>query len=377
MKILFIVQGLGNGGAERLCIDIANEIIKSYSEYEVLIVSLNNTNHYKKITKKIQIKKIETDFKLSIFQKNIIKIDAYEEIVNEFKPDIIHSHLYKSELVSRENIRKNIKYITHVHSDFDVFNKLNFNSIFKKLFYANLFEKTRIFFRYKKANNHFITISNSVNSKLKSQLPKKLKHNVTLMRNAINLDHFASKEISEKQKTNTLNLISVGGLRRIKNHEYQLFVLRNIINKGINCKLYLIGGGAEYDNLQYLINKLHLKDFVTITGFIEEVKEYLDRSQIYIHTAFKEGLSLTTIEAMACGLPIVCLDAEGNRDLIKNNENGFILKKDTNPEHFAEVVLKIHGDPKLRKKLSRNSIKFSENFDIKNYTKELLKLYNM
>tara|TARA_B100000963_G_scaffold59456_2_gene47480 strand:- start:491 stop:1624 length:1134 start_codon:yes stop_codon:yes gene_type:complete len=377
MKILFIVQGLGNGGAERLCIDIANEIIKSYSEYEVLIVSLNNTNHYKKITKKIQIKKIETDFKLSIFQKNIIKIDAYEEIVNEFKPDIIHSHLYKSELVSRENIRKNIKYITHVHSDFDVFNKLNFNSIFKKLFYTNLFEKTRIFFRYKKANNHFITISNSVNSKLKSQLPKKLKHNVTLMRNAINLDHFASKEISEKQKTNTLNLISVGGLRRIKNHEYQLFVLRNIINKGINCKLYLIGGGAEYDNLQYLINKLHLKDFVTITGFIEEVKEYLDRSQIYIHTAFKEGLSLTTIEAMACGLPIVCLDAEGNRDLIKNNENGFILKKDTNPEHFAEVVLKIHGDPKLRKKLSRNSIKFSENFDIKNYTKELLKLYNM
>ena len=376
MKIIHIIQGMGNGGAERLCVDISNEINDNHDGYEILILILSNVNDYPKLTKNLKIKSINVEFELSMIKPNRIKLNEYENIIDEFKPDVIHSHLYTPELISRENIRKNIKYITHVHSNFEAFRKFELKHLFNKKAIANFYEKRRIFKKYLKSNNTFITISRDTDKNIKLQLPKQLHKNIHLLHNAINLETFNNKKRNILQKEERLNLISVGTLRPIKNHIFQIYVLKKIIENGIDCQLYLIGDGSERSRLEELISELNLKEKVFITGYIENVKEYLDHSDIYIHTAYHEGLSLTTIEALASGLPVVCLDAYGNRDLIENGENGFLLAGNTTPKEFASKIICLYNAPDRYEKMSENANRMSKQYDIRAYVQKLLGIYS-
>ena len=128
MKILHVIPNLLKGGAQRLVIDICNELsIKQSLECKILVLSKpNNEFHY--CSSSLNITYCSVNFKLSIFKKNQINIDSYEKIIDEFKPKIIHSHLYFSELVCHENPRLNIKYISHLHDNNMIFKKTTFKS---------------------------------------------------------------------------------------------------------------------------------------------------------------------------------------------------------------------------------------------------------
>jgi spore coat protein SA len=94
------------------------------------------------------------------------------------------------------------------------------------------------------------------------------------------------------------------------------------------------------------------------------------KSDIYVHTATYEPLGLVLLEAMAAGLPVVTLDGGGNRDLIENGKNGFIINNQ-NPKHFAEKILEVKDNEEMKK----YNVKFAQKFDIDHYTHKQLELY--
>ena len=117
MKILHVIPNLLKGGAQRLVIDICNELSKKESiECKILVLSKSN-NEFQYCSSTLDITYCSVNFSLSIFRKNQINIDSYERFIDGFKPIVIHSHLYFSELVCHENPRPNIKYISHLHSN--------------------------------------------------------------------------------------------------------------------------------------------------------------------------------------------------------------------------------------------------------------------
>ena len=75
---------------------------------------------------------------------------------------------------------------------------------------------------------------------------------------------------------------------------------------------------------------------VTATGNVSNVAQYLWKGEVYIHSAKYEPFGLVLVEAMAAGLPVIALDAGGNRDIVEDGVNGYLLPKDTNPKVFAE-----------------------------------------
>ena len=160
MKILFVTQSLGKGGAEHLVLDLAHSFLMDYEDVTVKIVSLSGLNEFQELSKGLDIEVCNSRIELSIKGKNTIEISDYERIVDEFKPDVIHSHTYLAELVSRENVRSGITYFTHVHNHFPEFENLVLATIFNKKRITRYFERIRILKKYKKSNNQFITISN-------------------------------------------------------------------------------------------------------------------------------------------------------------------------------------------------------------------------
>src|SRR5262249_32601990 len=144
--------------------------------------------------------------------------------------------------------------------------------------------------------------------------------------------------------------------------------------KGEKVHLNILGDGENKKSLQQKITELNLDDYVTLNGIVDKVPEFLWNADIYVHSAVYEPFGLALIEAMSAGLPVVCLDGKGNRDIIKNGENGFMLEEN-NVEAFAEKILQLMSDKQLYDKISSAALRTASGYDIVSYTDKLIALY--
>lgn len=373
MKILHVIPNLIKGGAQRLVIDICNEF-KNYNNFEVKIIVLSNSkNFFSFISKNLDIQYCEVKVELSVLKKDTIKIQSYEKILDEFNPEIIHSHLYFSELVTHQSTRKNIKYITHFHDNIQQFSEIKVANFFLKEKITNFYEKTRLFNKYKKANKTFITISNDCNDYAKSVVPKKFLNKIVKLHNAINHNHFALNQ-KVHNKLNKINLVNVGNLIEKKNQIFLVDVVKCLVLKKYKVSLKIIGEGVFRDKIANKIRNLKLENEITLLGSVDNVQDYLWDSNCYIHSAFYEPFGLVLIEAMAAKIPVISYNGRGNKDIIKNNKTGFLINE-LDPEKFADAVIKLFEDKKLYNEIVEKAFNFSKKFDIKNYVSELIKIY--
>lgn len=376
MRVLFVTQSLGKGGAERLVLDIANELNRNYPNVIVKIVPLGPENDYQELCKGLDIEVCDSFVKLSMTGKSQIQISNYERIVDEFKPDVIHSHTYIAELVSRENVRSGIAYFTHVHNDFPEFNSFNSKTFISKVGLTRFFERTRLLKKYKTARNKFITISKSIDKELEAQLPHSMHKDIHLIPNGIDYLKF-THPIRKYESTDLIQLITVGRLFSIKNHAYLIEVTKHLkeIAPNFEWHLNILGIGPEKENLLKLISEYSLNQNITLQGLISNVQDWMAKSHFYLHCAKSEPFGLVIAEAMASSLPVISLDAGGNRDLIKNKINGYILVQDTTPKKFALQILEILNDKEKYESIARNAALTAQNYDIKFCVNNLIELY--
>jgi len=145
------------------------------------------------------------------------------------------------------------------------------------------------------------------------------------------------------------------------------------LNQKVNC--IFLGDGPLKAEIEQRAKDLNIYDQCQFLGNVKNVEEYLWKSDIYVHTATYEPLGLVLLEAMAAGLPVVTLDGGGNRDLIENGKNGFILTQQ-NSKLFTEKLLSITNDLKKNEQISKYAKNFAKKFNIKNYCKYLAEIYN-
>ena len=119
------------GGAERLVIDICNELNKRDS-VEVKLLVLSNRNDFDDKSISFDLSIINSHLRLSLKRSNIAELKEFENTVNEFKPDIIHSHLFEAELLSRWKIFPKITYVTHCHDNMSQMNGFSTKKTLKK-----------------------------------------------------------------------------------------------------------------------------------------------------------------------------------------------------------------------------------------------------
>lgn len=184
------------------------------------------------------------------------------------------------------------------------------------------------------------------------------------------------KELREQYgyDKNDFVLIYVAEMSYRKHQDLLIKAVNILKNKLPNIKLLLVGSGNLMEKYKEQVNYLGLNDYICFLGYRKDVPDLMEISDIYVSSSRQEGLPVNVMEGMATGLPLVVTDCRGNRDLVRNGENGYVVSVD-DVERFANAVEELYKSEKLRAKFGQKSLELIKKYSIENVTKEMKKIY--
>lgn len=169
-------------------------------------------------------------------------------------------------------------------------------------------------------------------------------------------------------------LASVGELNDNKNQSVVICAMAKLADQ--NVHYILCGQGEREDGLRQLAEELGVAERVHFLGFRTDVPEIYPAADIYLCPSFREGLNVSIMEAMASGLPVVCSDIRGNRDLIEDEKGGLLCGPD-HADEFAAAVSRLLIDPKLRDIMGSRNREAIRKFSLANVLPELKRIYEI
>jgi len=189
---------------------------------------------------------------------------------------------------------------------------------------------------------------------------------VRVIQNGINVRKFAFSEQSRLEKRKELGVGSdmvvygaVGRLVEVKDHATLIHSFSkhlDDVGQGYNSCLVIIGDGRLRGELNKLISSLGLESVVFIMGERHDVVQWLSAFDVYCMSSLSEGMSISLLEAMSAGLPVLATSVGGNVELVENNANGLLVQPQ-NIQSFLGAMNRMQ-DGQLRRALGRAGREF-------------------
>ena len=195
----------------------------------------------------------------------------------------------------------------------------------------------------------------------------------------IDTDKFKNNEVNKIEKRKSIGvseddfmIISVGELNKNKNHQVIMRAIARLKNQKI--KYVLCGQGPLQTELRELAKELDIEKQVKFLGFRKDIPELMNIADLFAFPSFREGLSLSLMEAMASGLPVVCSDIRGNIDLVEEGKGGYLVEF-TDIDEIAKCISRLMSDSGLRNECGRFNVNRIKNYSINNVLSKMQEIY--
>lgn len=329
-KVLFGITGLTLGGAERVLVDLANELS---NDLDITIFTIYGKGEFEKeLSSKVKLvnmiekrydnlskmQKIWMSFKLFFFKKSIYK----KYVNNDYNVEIAFLEGPITRLFSVHN--SNTKKIAWVHNDIgQVFGK-NIKAKIKKILDKKCYSQyNNIVFVSNDNLEQFKKIYNLDNDKI--VINNYISAKRVLDKATIQCDYL----FDDKQ----IKFLTVARLTEQKAIDRLIKVHSQLINDGIFHKFYVIGDGPEKNKLEKIINDNHVKDTFVLLGKKENPYPYMKKCDIFALLSYYEGLPMTILEAKILNKPILITNTAAreailgyNRAIITDNTEDGVYK---------------------------------------------------
>ena len=167
-------------------------------------------------------------------------------------------------------------------------------------------------------------------------------------------------------------IASIGELDDNKNH---ITVIKALATLGRKDFKYVVGGvGPNKDMLLAEAEHMGLKENVILAGYRLDIPDVLNAADIFVFPSFHEGMPVSALEAMACGLPIICSEIRGNVDIIREGDNGYLFQP-SDVETLARKLEYLLDDAEKRKIMGLKNKENVKDFSLESVTEELKKIY--
>lgn len=362
MKILYLIQTSGIGGAEKVLFSLA----KHFNINNECIVGLLKKGWLSERLKKagLRVEIISSggsfDFKLI---KNLINLIKKEKI------DLVHSHLLDMNFYS--SIASKIAGVKHICTEHG-----DIHHPSKKLDLGIRIKAKTI----AKFSNKIVFVSKFTKDKYFETADIKEKKTAVIY-NGIDIEEYQKPvDIIKKKeelgiKGNEFIIGNVGNLYPVKGQIYLIKAAKKVIEENPYTKFLIIGRGELETRLKEETIKLGLNSNILFTGFREDIKEVLRIMDIFVLSSISEGLPISLIEAMACKVPVICTKVGGIPEVIDNGINGYLIPPgDINS--ISEKIFILIRKQNLKKYFINNGYqKVSKVFEIKNMIRRYQEIY--
>lgn len=346
-KILHIIYNLGRGGAETMLVGVLKEL----SQYHNIVVTISEVNDFKE---ELVCDKYFCLHGASL-KKLPVMVSKLKKIIRDEKPHLVHSHLPYSNFVARLATPATIPLVTSIHT------AISAAVDYKKWTIRFL---DRFTYRFRKST--IIAVSKQALQDYFSVLQLKQGKAVVIY---TFVDSTRFKFTDGPLGNNPIRLICIGSMRKNKNFEYLIKAFTLIRDK--NIQLDIFGYGPAFEYYQNLIHQekvnIHLK------GLVKNIHELMGSYHIFAMPSKFEGFSLSVLEAMASGRPLLLSDIPSFREQCEacavyfdlNDSGDFIMKLNAMLNHPENM--KLLGEKGYQRVMN--------NFSIGHHVKQLTDLY--
>lgn len=169
--------------------------------------------------------------------------------------------------------------------------------------------------------------------------------------------------------------IAVARLSPEKDFSTLIKAVAKVIPHHPSFKLQIVGDGSERNKLEALASELGIQNHITFLGERKDVPSILKESSFYVGSSKTEGISLTLLEAMAVGLPVVTTDVGGNPEVVVEDKTGLLVPSE-NPIELANAICKMLDASNRWDEMSQTARERVESeFNIRRMISDYEKLY--
>lgn len=356
MKILYVITGLAQGGAERVVCDLADAMFSK--GHTVKIAYLTGDILTSPINQEIEIIDINLT-NLQSLPKAYLRLSNF---IRNYKPDVVHAHMVHANILTRV-----IRLITPMPKLICTAHSSNEGGVLRMLCY--------------RITDSLANLTTNVSSTAVASFEMKYavpKNSMSTVYNGVDFHKFnyipeAKNRIAkELDLSNNIRIIlAVGRFSFPKNYSNLLSAI-SILKEQLNTHFILLiaGDGELREEIEKLIKKLNISDNVILLGRRRDIPELMSACDAFVLSSDYEGLPTVLIEALACQAHVVSTEVSGANEII--GEYGYIVPvKDS--EKLAKAIIKVLNF-KERNILGKNYAK--DKFDLNIISKKWLDIYN-
>lgn len=332
-KICFVINGLGNGGAQRV-IGLLASSIKNDDGFSVKLLCVN------KIEKEYTFKGLDVCYlnTQSISIKKSKRIKLLRKFLKKEKPDVIVSFEYflnMDTIIAARGLKSKV-----------IVSERNDPAQQKDRKVVNFLRD----YLYRKAD---VLVCQTPDAKSYFS-PKVQKHTVVIP-NPIKPD------LPLYHGQNSKTIINFCRLEKQKNLPLLIDAFEYLHKQDSKVKLAIYGDGKERDRLLTIVKDKHLEESISINPATMEIHGIAASCKMFASSSDYEGLSNSMLEAMAMGMPVICTDCPcgGARMVIDNGENGLLIPVG-NAQALFEAMARVFSDENLANSLSNNASKIKD-----------------
>jgi glycosyltransferase involved in cell wall biosynthesis len=148
--------------------------------------------------------------------------------------------------------------------------------------------------------------------------------------------------------------LSIGRLHPDKGHEYAIQAWPHVLQHWPQARLLIVGDGDDEGRLKAVAEQLELTDSVLFAGYRSDLAELFARADIFLRMSVNEGVNLTTIQAMAAGLPTIGFKNPAPKEIISDHINGRLVKLG-DAVALGQAISEISGEKELLERLGQTA----------------------
>lgn len=364
IKILFVLDSLGLGGAQSVILNILKYIDRNKFNAELALFTLEG-DYMNNLPEDI------TYYDLNSVRTRYM-IFSLIRLLREIKPQIIFSTLLKVNAAINIAVK-----LAGVSPKVIIRSSNFFSSKFRdEPFYTNILSRW--------ANRNADSIV-ATTEEMRSDMYKNFSiplNKIKVIYNPVDIkfiDEMSRKPIEDSSfeinsRKNSPLIISMGRLTDQKGYSYLLKAFQ-IVRSNLPAKLVILGRGDKKEELENLAGNLNIDKFVIFLGFQSNPYRLMARSDVFVLSSLWEGFPNALIEAMTCRVPVISTDcSSGPKEIITSGVNGLLVPVG-NENILADAILRVLTDKKLSNKIAENGRKKVLDFEAKKVVREYEKLF--